>query len=51
VLDKSGILVTLQDQRASGDGTIPNLSSTAIDIDAKLLKKAGVTGLHIEVVK
>jgi hypothetical protein len=45
------IALALTYQRSKGDGSVPHLSSTAIDLDTKLLNEAGVKGLLIKVIK
>ena len=45
------IILVLEHQRARGDKTVPHLSGPAIDIDTKLLEKAGVQSLVITVTK
>jgi hypothetical protein len=47
--DLGGLIVTLIDQHAAGDGSIPHLSPNDIDVDTISLQKAGVKGLHLEI--
>jgi hypothetical protein len=48
-LDRDGVVLTLRDQRAKGDGSAPTFSPSAMDIDFKKLKAAGVKGLVVTV--